>query len=268
MTAIPTTAHGLTFVDVVHSEWIKLRTLRSTMWLYVVLIVSSLGLAAVMSSSLSLGSGSFRASDQAHLAVMASVFGVFFGQLTAAVIGVLAVSGEYSTGMIRSTLTAVPRRLPALLAKAVVLFFVNFVVGVVSDFGAFFIARPLLAAKGIDASITDPQVFLPLVGGGLYLGLVAVFALGLGTVLRNSAAGITVVLGILLLLPTVLGMIPGTWTQQTLPSYLISAAGINMLGITSFGTVLYQPWQDFLIVIGWVLVSGIAGVALLKRRDA
>lgn len=268
MTVVAATAHDLTFADIVHSEWIKLRSLRSTVWLYVALVVVSLSLAALMSLSLSLGGGSFRASDQAHLAVMASVFGVFFGQLIAAVLGVLAISGEYSTGMIRSTLTAVPRRLPALLAKAVVLFLATSVVGIVSDFGAFFVAQPLLATKGIEANVTDPRVFVPLLGGGLYLGLVAVFALGLGTVLRNSAAGITVALGILLLLPTVLGMFPGTWTQETLPSYLISAAGINMLGVTSFSTVMYEPWQDFLIVMAWVLASGAAAAALLTRRDA
>jgi ABC-2 type transport system permease protein len=269
MTVTPSATSGrLSFTGVAHSEWIKLRTLRSTVWLYVALVVVSLALAALMASSVSLGGGTFRASDQVHLAVTASVFGVFFGQLIVAVIGVLTISGEYSTGMIRSTLTAVPRRLPVLFAKAVVLFLVTFVVGVVSDFGAFFVAGPLLAAKGIDASATDPRVFVPLLGGGLYLGLVAVFALGLGTVLRNSAAGITIVLGILLLLPTVLEMIPGSWTQDTIPSYLISAAGINMLGVTSFSTVMYQPWQDFLIVMGWVLVWGAAGAALLKRRDA
>jgi ABC-2 type transport system permease protein len=268
MTALSTSDYRLTFAGVVHSEWIKLRTIRSTVWLYVALLVVSLGLAALMAGSLSLGGGTLRASDQAHLAVTASVFGVFFGQLIVAVLGVLTMSGEYSTGMIRSTLTAVPRRLPVLFSKAVVLFLVTFVVGIVSDFSAFFVAQPLLAAKGVDASVADPRVFVPLLGGGLYLGLVAVFALGLGTVLRNNAGGITVVLGILLLLPTVLEMIPGTWTQQTIPSYLISAAGINMLGITSFSTVLLKPWQDLLIVVGWVLVWGAAGAVLLKRRDA
>ncbi len=268
MTANSTTARRLSLGGVIHSEWIKLHTLRSTVWLYVALIAVSLGLAALMASSLSLGGGAFSASDQAQLAVTASVFGVFFGQLIVAVLGVLTISGEYTTGMIRSTLTAVPRRLPVLAAKATVLFLVTFAVGVVSDFGAFLVAQPLLAAKGIEASVIDPRVFVPLIGGGLYLGLVAVFALGLGTVLRNSAAGIAIVLGILLLLPTVLEMIPGTWTQQTLPSYLISAAGINMLGITSFSAALLKPWQDFLIVMGWVLVWGAAGAALLKRRDA
>jgi ABC-2 type transport system permease protein len=268
MTALSTNRSRLTFPGVVHSEWIKLRTLRSTVWLYVALPIVSLILAALMASSLSLGAGTFRASDQAHLAVSAAVFGVFFSQLIVAVLGVLTISGEYSTGMIHSTLIAVPRRLPVLFSKALVLLVVTFVVGVVSDFGAFFVAQPLLAAKGIDASIADPRVFVPLLGGGLYLGLVAVFALGVGTVLRNSAASITTVLGILLLLPTVLAMIPGTWTQNIIPSYLISSAGINMLGVTSFSTLKYEPWQDFLIVVAWVLVWGAVGATLLKRRDA
>jgi ABC-2 type transport system permease protein len=268
MTALSTSVARLTFAGVIHSEWIKLRTLRSTVWLYVALVVASLGLAALMASSLNTGGDTLRASDEAHLATTASVFGVFFGQLIVAVLGVLTISGEYSAGMIRSTLTAVPRRLPVLVAKAVVLFLVTFLVGVVSDFGAFFVAQPFLAAKGIDASAADPLVFVPLLGGALYLGLAAVFALGLGAVVRNSAAGITVVLGILLLLPTVLEMIPGSWTQDTIPSYLISAAGINMLGLTSFSAVMYEPWQDFLIVMGWVVVWGATGAALLRRRDA
>lgn len=268
MTTASTTPGRVTFAGAVLSEWIKLHTLRSTMWLYAVLLAVSLGVAALMGATLTTGDGAFTPASEATLSAMPAVFGVFFLELVVAVLGVLAISGEYATGMIRSSLTAVPRRTPVLLAKALVLFVVTFVVGIVSEIGAFFVSQPLMATRDIEASITDSRVFLPLLGGALYLGLVAVFAMGVGAVLRNSAAAISATLGILMLLPNVLSMIPATWAQETIPSYLISTAGIDMLGVSSVTGPLHEPWQDFLIVVAWVVVWGAAGAALLKRRDA
>lgn len=129
--------------------------------------------------------------------------------------------------MIRSTLTAVPRRLPALAAKAIVLFVSTFVVGLLGSVGAFLIASAVFASHGVTASLAEPEVFLPLLGGALYLALISLFALGLGTILRNSAGGIAAALGILLLLPTVLQMIPAEWASDLIP-YLLSVAGMGL----------------------------------------
>ncbi|MGI9824115.1 ABC transporter permease subunit [Agromyces sp. Marseille-Q5079] len=266
---------SLTFGGVLRSEWIKLRSLRSTAWSYLIVIAISLGMALVMSLSMvggmdgGLDVGTAPADQQAQFVLQASVFGVYFGQLVAGVLGVLVISGEYSTGMIRSTLTAVPKRLPALAAKAVVLFVATFVVGLVANLLAFLVSSVIFAGIDVSASITDPAVFLPLLGGALYLALVSVFALGVGTMLRSSAGGIAAVLGLILLLPTVLAMIPAEWAQDLIP-YLLSTSGMNMFTSTTAGPSgdALGVWLNLLIVLGWVTASVAGAAVLLKRRDA
>ena len=258
---------GLSFGGELRSEWIKLRTVRSTIWSYATVIGISLGLAALMSASIDLAGREIPAVEQATFLAQPATFGVFFGQLVVAVLGVLAISGEYSTGMIRSSITAVPRRLPVLAAKAVVLFVCTFVVGLISTIGSYLVAAMFLAGKGVTASLADPDLLLPLLGGALYLALVAVFALGVGAMLRSSAGGIAASLGILLLLPIVLSMIPAQWLADLLP-YLISNAGLASFGLNGFTSASFETWQNILIVVGWVAVSLAGAAVLLKRRDA
>jgi ABC-2 type transport system permease protein len=268
-------SNALTFGGVLRSEWIKLRSLRSTTWSYAIVIAISLGMAFIMSLSMAssmsggAGGGGAPAEQQTQLVLQSSVFGVYFGQLVAGVLGVLVISGEYTTGMIRSTLTAVPKRLPALAAKGVVLFVATFVVGLVANLLAFLVSSVVLAGEGVSASLADPAVFLPLLGGALYLALVAVFALGVGTMLRSSAGGIAAVLGLLLLLPTVLAMIPAEWATDLIP-YLLSTAGMNMFTSTTAGPSgdALGVWFNLLIVLGWVAASVAGASILLKRRDA
>lgn len=252
------------------SEWIKLRSVRSTVWSYALLVLVSLALAVVMSSTLDLqgaDASMIPAVDQATFIAQTSTFGVFFGQLIVAVLGALTISGEYSTGMIRSTLTAVPRRLPALAAKAAVLFGTTFVVGLAANLGSYMVSSLVLSRQGLGVSITEPGVFLPVLGGALYLALIAVFALGVGTIVRSGAGGIAVVLGIVLLLPMVLQLISAPWAAAVLP-YLVSNAGINMFGLMSFSQVPIEWWVDLLVVLGWLAVSLVGAAAVLKRRDA
>jgi ABC-2 type transport system permease protein len=283
-TLTPTPAHpsqraratSLSFAGVLRSEWIKLRSLRSTVWSYLIVIALSLGMALIMSFSMVSGmsggadvSGA-PADQQLTLILQSSVFGVYFGQLVVGVLGVLVISGEYTTGMIRSTLTAVPKRLPALAAKFVVLFTATFLVGVLSTLVAYVASSLVFASAGASASLTDPDVYLTLLGGSLYLALVAVFALGVGTMLRSSAGGIAAVLGLLLLLPTVLQMIPADWAQDLIP-YLLSTSGLDMFSGAMMGGETdggLNVWQNLLIVLGWVGASIAGATVLLKRRDA
>lgn len=260
----------LSAAGLIRSEWIKLRSVRSTVWSYALLVVFSLGLAAIMSASLDLQGADVSmvpAANQATFVAQASTFGVFFGQLIVAVLGVLTISGEYSTGMIRSTLAAVPNRLPALWAKAAVLFVTTFLVGLVSTVGSYLVSSAVLSGKGLHAGLFEPAVLFPVLGGALYLGLIAVFALGIGTIVRSGAGGIAVVLGIVLLVPMVLQMIPAEWATSLLP-YLVSNAGINMFGLMSFSQVPIEWWVDLLVVLGWLAASLVGAAVLLKRRDA
>jgi ABC-2 type transport system permease protein len=213
--------------------------------------------------------GSAPADQQAQFIVQSSVFGVYFGQLVAAMLGVLVISGEYSTGMIRSTLTAVPKRLPALAAKAVVLFLATYVVGLLATFGAYLVSVVVFAGIDVSANLADPAVFLPLLGGALYLALIAVFALGVGTMLRSSAGGIAAVLGLILLVPTVLQMIPADWAHDLIP-YLLPSAGMSMFTTTTAVATAdeFGVWLNLLIVLGWVAAAMAGAAALIRRRDA
>ncbi|SIN73199.1 ABC transporter permease [Agromyces cerinus] len=266
---------SLSFGGVLRSEWIKLRSLRSTTWSYLIVIAISLGMALIMSLSMASGmnggadASSMPAADQVSLVMQSSVFGVFFGQLVAGVLGVLVISGEYTTGMIRSTLTAVPKRLPALAAKAVVLFVATFVIGLLANLGAFLVSSVVFAGIDVSASITDSAIYLPLLGGALYLALISVFALGVGTMIRSSAGGIAAVLGLILLVPTVLQMIPAEWAHDLIP-YLLSSAGLGIFTSTTAepaGDAL-GAWLSLLIVLAWVGASIAGAAVLLKRRDA
>jgi ABC-2 type transport system permease protein len=266
---------GLSFAGVLRSEWIKLRSLRSTVWSYAIVIAIALGMALIMSLSMANGmnGGENLAAapddQQVALIVQSSVFGVYFGQLVAGVLGVLVISGEYTTGMIRSTLTAVPARTPALAAKAIVLFVATLVIGVIAALAAFVLSSVVFAGVDVSVSLLEPGVFLPLLGSALYLALIAVFALAVGTILRSSAGGIAAVLGIILLLPTVLQLIPAEWPGEVIP-YLLGMAGMGI-----FGSATAWPagddlgaWMNLFIVLGWVAVASAGALVLLKRRDA
>lgn len=259
----PAAGSGLTVTGVLRSEWIKLRSVRSPFWSFAIAILVTVGFAALISPSVG-PDGVIDVSDNAAGLANIATIGVQFSQIVVAVLGVLIITGEYSTGMIRSTLTAVPGRLGALAAKSVVLFVATFVVAVVASVLAFAVASGMLAAQGISASLLDSAVFLPILGGALYLGLLALFALGVGTILRSSAGGIATVLGVLLLLPTLLSVLPFQWATDLAP-FLFSNAG----------TYFWHPefsdrevWQNLLITVGWVVASLGIGSLLLKRRDA
>jgi ABC-2 type transport system permease protein len=271
----PSPVTRLSLRGVLRSEWIKLRSLRSTVWSYAIVIAISLGMALIMSLSMLNGmnggadAGSAPADQQARFIVESSVFGVYFGQLVAAVLGVLVISGEYSTGMIRSTLTAVPKRLPALAAKAVVLFVATYIVGLLATVGAFLVSAVVFAGIDVSANLAEPGVFLPLLGGALYLALIAVFALGVGTMLRSSAGGIAAVLGLILLVPTVLQMIPADWAHDLIP-YLLPTAGMSMFTTTTAVATAdeFGVWLNLVIVLGWVAAALAGAAALIRRRDA
>jgi ABC-2 type transport system permease protein len=263
----------LSFGGVLRSEWIKMRSLRSTMWSYLFVIVLTLGLALAMSLTTASGAGgsdiaSATGDGQTQLFVQSSVFGVYLAQLVVAVLGVLVVSGEYGTGMIRSTLAAVPTRLPALAAKAGVLFVATFIVGLLSTVGAYFVSTAVYSGYGVSASLTDPDLLLPMLGASLYLALLAVFALGVGTMVRSSAGGIGIVVALILVVPTVLGMVPADWAQSIV-TYLLSDAGATMFAPAVFtGPDSLTAWQGLLVVLGWVAASVTGAAVLLTKRDA
>ncbi|WP_426623848.1 ABC transporter permease subunit [Leifsonia sp. McL0607] len=262
----------LTFPRVLRSEWIKLRSLRSTFWTLVSVLVLIAGLSALLSAVVPEAStlGARVPPQQlAEFTTRSALAGLTFAPLVVAVLGVLAISGEYSTGMIRSSFAAAPHRFPVFAAKAIVLFFSSFVVGLISFAASWSIAVPLLTAKGYKGELFTDSTMWSILGAAAYLGLVAVFALGVGAILKASAGGIATALGVLFLLPIIAALLQQLLPQQTWigdwSHYLLSSAGNGMAGLPN-GTL--EPWQNVLTVVIWTAVVFIGGAILLQRRDA
>jgi ABC-2 type transport system permease protein len=198
----------LTLPHLVRSEWIKLRTLRSTVWCYGLIVLLTIGFAVLLALTFST-QGTPSTDAQNSVLVRAATLGVNFTQLIVAVLGALVITGEYSTGMIRSTLTAAPGRVGAYISKAIVLAVTTFVVGLIGIVAAALVALPILSAKDVQPGLFDWSVVLPMIGAAGYLTLVALLAFTFGTILRNSAGAIATVLGLLLVVPTILQILSG-----------------------------------------------------------
>lgn len=270
-TTTTTTLPGLTFGGIVDSEWIKLRTLRSTVWCYALIIVVTLGLGLVLAGTVDTGGVTPPPADQQALWLSASTLGIQLGVLISAVLGALVITGEYGTGMIRSTFAAVPARIPAVLAKALVFAVVTFVVGFVSVLGTALVTAPLFAARGIHPDFGDSDTWLVLLGAAGYLTLVGLIAMALGTIIRNSAGGIAAALGLILVVPSVVGILASVtraeWAND-LGKYLPSNAGSRMFSPwqgPSDGQL--EPWQAGLVVAAWAVALMVPALLLLKRRD-
>lgn len=268
----------LSFGGVLNSEWIKLHSLRSTMWCLGLVILLSVGFSALVAGVLHLQNpGAIPATNAASLLVQSSTIGVNFTQLVAAVLGVLVISGEYSTGMIRSTFTAVPGRLGAYFGKLIVLAVVVFVVSIVSLGISSLVATGILNARGVNVDLTRSDVLLPLLGGAGYLALVAILAFAFGAIIRSSAGGIAAILGTLLVLPVALQVVAGltnaTWVSNV-ASFLPSASGGQLYAFVqpnapapASGVVALDATTGGLVLAAWVIVGVVIGAVLIKRRD-
>lgn len=262
---------GLTFGGIVNSEWIKLRTLRSTIWCYALIIAVTLGLGLVLAGTLGTGGETPPPEQQQALWLSASTLGIQMGVLISAVLGALVITGEYGTGMIRSTVAAVPTRTPALLAKALVFAVVTFVIGFISVLATALVTVPLFAARGIQPDFGDPHAWLVMLGAAGYLTLVGLIAMALGTLIRNSAGGIAAALGLILVLPSIVAIFAGVtqaeWANE-LGKVLPSNAGSRMFSAWEGSTAgQFEPWQAGLVVAAWAVALMVPALLLLKRRD-
>lgn len=274
----PTQRGKLNFGGLLVSEWIKLTTVRSTVWSLAVLVLISLGLGLLIATFLEAGDAGAAAGSDApggpaaaaaaatDWALTSATAGMAMASLVAAILGALSITSEYSTGMIRSSLAAVPKRLPVLFAKAVVLALVTFGVGLITLFGTYLIVTPILEGKGFEAHLDDPQTVIALIGGAAYLAIVAVFSLGLGTIIRSGAGAIAAAVGVLLILPPLFMLVPLEWLQDLAP-YLLSSAGAQMRTIPT-GSTDVEGWLAVIVSVAWAVVSLVVAAVLLKRRDA
>ena len=258
-------AGPVTQVRVIRAEWTKLRALRSTRWSALTAVVLIIGLGAVAA-----GSGApyhISAGDTAAVGVSNGLLGIFFAQLVIGVVGVLAFSGEYGTGMIRATLAVVPSRLPVLWAKVIALAGLVLPVTLLCAVADFFTATALESSRGGSAiSLTDPGVLRTVLGASLYLTVVAVIGLALGALLRKTAAGLAVFAAIFFVLPIVAAELPHK--INGFAPYLPSNAGGALWGDPLTTTHALSPWTGFAVLCGYAVALTALAAWQLRRRDA
>ncbi|MGN6609347.1 MAG: ABC transporter permease [Jatrophihabitans sp.] len=262
---------GVTPVRVVTSEWIKFRSLHSTWWSIVAALVAAIGLGILFtylrgndlySHRYLVGKGDF--SNQIGL----SLRGFFLAQLALGVLGVLFVTGEYSTGMIRASLSAVPRRVPVLLAKAGVFAVSLFVIALAAAFIAFLGGQAALNTHPVHfgVSLGHAGALEAVVGAALYVTGVGLMGLGLGFALRNTGAAIATLFGFILVLPLLAQALPSSW-QLHVNKYLPLNAGTAIMEPNRTAAESLRPWAGMGVFALYVLAMLVAGWIVLRRRD-
>jgi ABC-2 type transport system permease protein len=240
-----------------HAEWTKLRTVPSTGGLLLAVVALTVLLSAAAAGSADCTAAGCR-QDVARTALT----GVVLGQAVVAVLAVLTISGEYGSGMIRTTLTAVPRRHVVLTAKALVLSGLVLVTGAVAVLGCLLAARLLMPIP-----LTDGSVLRAAAGSVLYLALVALLALGAATAVRDSAAAVALVLGLLYALPMVAGLVTDPHWQRRLQRVEPMTAGLMIQTTRGVGGLPLPPWAGLGVLAAWAAVAMAAGALLLRTRD-
>ena len=255
---------GVTATRVVRSEWIKLRSLRSTWFslLAAVIIVDGLG---TLFSALHAHRGGDKPFNLDPTQV--SLRGVFLAQLAIGVLGVLVITGEYATGMIRSSLAAVPRRHPVLVAKALVFTSIVYVVALVGTFCAFLLGQAAQANTHMQASLSTPGVWRAIIGSATYLTLIGLTAVGLGFAIRNTAGAIATLFGIVLVAPLLTSALPSPYDQD-IAKFLPLNTGERVIAVTDYDHNLLSPWAGIGVTALYAAAALIAGLVVLKRRDA
>jgi ABC-2 type transport system permease protein len=258
-------AQPVTQGQVIRSEWIKLRTVRSS-WLVLGATAASIVVIGLLVSYASNAHWStMTASSRADFnPINQDLIGVNLAELAVGVLGVLVVTGEYASGMIRATFAAVPRRLPVLAAKVVVLAAVIFAVCLAAVLVTFLAGQALLGSHGI--SLGRPEAVRAVFGATLYLTVVGVLGVGLGFLIRSTAGAIATLLGVLLVLPIVLAALPGSG-GRAVDRYLPSTAGRALFTMNG-GHAMLSPWTGFGVFLLYTAAVLAFAALVLGRRDA
>jgi ABC-2 type transport system permease protein len=258
---------------VVRSEWIKFRSLRSTLATLLVAVILMIGIGALFSAVTASQYHTFGASDRASFsATGTSLDGITFAVIAFGVLGVLLMSGEYSTGMIRSSLTAVPRRLPVLWGKLAVFAGAIFSVSLIASFISFFLGQALLSSHHLSVAITAPGALRSVIGAALYVTVAGMIGVALGALLRNTAAGISTFVGVFFVIPPLTMLLPASVSDH-LTKYLPSNAGEALWSGThsahsASATSSLSPWTGFALLCGYAVILIAAAAWRLRSADA
>jgi ABC-2 type transport system permease protein len=255
------------FPAAIRSEWTKLRSVRSTYWTLLALVVICVGLGSLIDWAFASHWNQENPAQRGDFnAVNHSLNMLYLGQLVVAVLGVLAITSEYSTGMIRTSLTAMPRRGTVYAAKATVFTVVALVVGEITSFVMFFLGQALLHSTGHSATISSPGALRAVVGGGLFLAGCGLFAFGIGTLIRHTAGAITIAVAVMFVVPILTGVLPQSWQNNVQKFEPITAGG--EIWSTRNDPGFYGHWTEFFIFLAWIAVLLVAGAMVIRKRDA
>ncbi len=256
--------------DALHAEWTKLRTVAGTSWLLLAMIALTVALSAMAAATVhcpTAGCGQ----DPAKV----SLTGIQLGQAVVAILAVLAISGEYSSGTIGITLAAMPRRTTVLAAKAAVIGGVVLAAGTLAVLGSVLAGRLILPGSGFTAahgypmlSLADGPVLRAAAGSVLYLALIALLSLGVATAMRDSTTAIGVVLGLLYLFPIVAQAVSDPQWQRHLQQLGPMSAGLATQATINLGSLPIGPWAGLGVLAAWAAAALLAGGLLLRLRDA
>ncbi|QCX79178.1 ABC-2 family transporter protein [Streptomyces sp. YIM 121038] len=252
--------------QVLRSEWTKIRSVASTVWTLSLSVVVTIALGMLISALSKNDYDNLSRDDKLTFdPTFISFAGMSLGQLAMIVFGVLVVSNEYSTGMIRTSLAAVPQRATFLFSKVAVAALLAFVVGIATSFLAFFTGQAMLGEHR--AHLGDPGVLRAVIGGGLYMTLIAMFSMGVAAMLRSPMLSLGILMPFFFLISSILGNVSAT---KKVGRFLPDQAGSKIMQVKSpfDDDTPYGPWGGLAIMLAWTAAALLSGYALLKRRDA
>lgn len=267
MSATSTALPRATFAHAVRAEWTKVRTLRSVAYTLIVTVVLGVGVGCLLSFAGARGYASFSPDEQAAFdPTSRSLAGYIMAQLALGFLGAFVITSEYATGLIRTSLAAVPRRGRLLAAKVLVFAAVALGVGELIGFGSFTLGQRILAGHGVPyATLGDPGVLRAVVGSGLYLTVVGLLGVALGVLVRATAGAIGIVVVATFLVPAFTPALPETWARYV-GKYWPSMAGREIMAV-QHDPHLLSPWAGLGLMCASVGVVLLAAFAVLGRRD-
>ena len=262
------------FAGALRSEFTKIRSVRSTYWTLLAMLVVVIGIGALFSYGAAHNFSQLPAAAQAAPAdpgdraapPQRSLFGLILGQLIIAVLGALAITAEYSTGMIRTSLSVLPRRGTVFAAKALVFGVIAVAAGLVSSFASYFLGQAILSGQHINSTLGQPGVLRAVIGGGLFLGVCGLLSFGLGALIRHTAGAVTASFGLLFVLVILAGFLPTSWAVHVDKWVPTNAGGAIWEKVT--GVHPFSPWTGFAVFCGYAALALAAGLYRFRNRDA
>ena len=255
------------FVAGLASEWTKLRSVRSTVWSLFATFAIMVGLGSLL--SLAYVSRYERIGLVERLTfdpTAHSLRGLFLAQLAIGVLGVLTITAEHATELIRTTFIAVPQRRVVLAAKGAVFGLVALLVCMVAAFAAFFSGQAILDTKHLGVALSDPHVLRAVLGAGAYLTIVGLISLAVGAIVRRTAGAIATTFALVLVLPLLSQALPSPWDRDV-GKFLPSELGAALFSVRA-RDLLLSPGIALLVAVGWVAALLAVATLLITRRDA